>query len=281
MEALLKKVLEGSAGGRHITVPVSNLLAKITSVFIDNISIIAFFILWEVAPRVNLVPDTFISPLSLVISTLWDLLATGVLLPHIGVSLFRAICGLVLATVVGIPLGFLLSGWFRLFERIMSPVLRLLTEVNPFSLFPVFIVLFGIGEVSKIMMIFWVCLWPILLNTITGIQNVDGLLIKSARSLGVTGRQLFFKVILPAASPNIFHGLRTGAGVAFFMLIAAEMIGASSGLGWLVLNAQITYQIPKLFAATVMISALGLTLNYLFGRVEHKFLSWKENTPEY
>lgn len=281
MEALLKKVLEGGAGGRHITVQLSSLLATAAAALVNNISIIAFLILWEIAPRVNVVPDTFISPLSVVLSTLWDLLATGVLFQHIWISLFRAICGLVLAAVIGIPLGFLLGGWFRLFERIMTPVLRLLAEVNPFSLFPVFIVLFGIGEISKITMIFWVCLWPILLNTITGIQNVDGLLIKSARSLGVTGRQLFFKVILPAASPNIFHGLRTGAGVAFFMLIAAEMIGASSGLGWLVLNAQITYQIPKLFAATIMISALGLALNCLFSIAEHKFLSWKENTPEY
>lgn len=281
MEALLKKVLEGGAGGRHITVQLSSLLATAAAALVNNISIIAFLILWEIAPRVNVVPDTFISPLSVVLSTLWDLLATGVLFQHIWISLFRAICGLVLAAVIGIPLGFLLGGWFRLFERIMTPVLRLLAEVNPFSLFPVFIVLFGIGEISKITIIFWVCLWPILLNTITGIQNVDGLLIKSARSLGVTGRQLFFKVILPAASPNIFHGLRTGAGVAFFMLIAAEMIGASSGLGWLVLNAQITYQIPKLFAATIMISALGLALNCLFSIAEHKFLSWKENTPEY
>lgn len=280
MEALLKKVLAGN-GGRSITIQISTFLAKATSVFIDNISIITFLVLWEIAPRVNLVPETFISPLSVVLSTLWDLLATGVLLKHVWISLFRAVCGLILATLIGIPLGFLLGGWFRLFERVMTPVLRLLAEINPFSLFPVFIVLFGIGEISKITMIFWVCLWPILLNTLTGIQNVDGLLIKSARSLGVSGRQLFFKVILPAASPNIFHGVRTSCGVAFFMLIAAEMIGASSGLGWLVLNAQINYQIPKLFAATIMISALGLLLNYLFGILEEKLLSWKENTPQF
>lgn len=280
MEALLKKVLAGN-GGKSITIQISTFLAKATSVFIDNISIITFLVLWEIAPRVNLVPETFISPLSVVLSTLWDLLATGVLLKHVWISFFRAVCGLILATLIGIPLGFLLGGWFRLFERVMTPVLRLLAEVNPFSLFPVFIVLFGIGEISKITMIFWVCLWPILLNTITGIQNVDGLLIKSARSLGVSGRQLFFKVILPAASPNIFHGVRTSCGVAFFMLIAAEMIGASSGLGWLVLNAQINYQIPRLFAATIMISALGLLLNYLFGILEEKLLSWKENTPQY
>jgi NitT/TauT family transport system permease protein len=124
-------------------------------------------------------------------------------------------------------------------------------------------------------------MWPILLNTITGIQSVDNLLIKSARSMGITGKEMFLKVILPAASPNIFHGLRTSCGVAFFMLIAAEMIGASSGLGWLVLNAQNNYQIPKLFATTVTISALGLALNFLFGEFENRVLSWKEKPPQY
>jgi len=259
----------------------NNVLRKIGSFLYDSISIIAFVALWEIAPRVGWVPETFISPPSVVLSTLWDLMASGVLITHVKISMFRALFGFVFAALIGIPLGFFLGGWFHLFERIVTPVLRLLAEVNPFSLFPVFILLFGIGEISKVTMIFWVCLWPILLNTITGVKNVDELLIKSARSMGVGGKEMFFKVVLPAASPGIFHGLKTSCATAFFMLIAAEMIGASSGLGWLVFNAQNNYQIPKLFATTVTISALGLTLNYLFTKLEHKLVSWKESTPEY
>jgi len=257
------------------------ILRKIGSFLYDSISIIAFVALWEIAPRIGWVPQTFISPPSVVLSTLWDLIASGVLIKHIQISMFRALFGFVFAALIGIPLGFFLGGWFHLFERIVTPVLRLLAEVNPFSLFPVFILLFGIGEISKITMIFWVCLWPILLNTITGVKNVDELLIKSARSMGISGKEMFFKVVLPAASPGIFHGLKTSCATAFFMLIAAEMIGASSGLGWLVFNAQSNYQIPKLFATTVTISALGLSLNYLFTKLEHKLISWKESAPEY
>ncbi len=277
MEATLKKT--GSkirAGGiREKGLP---LLQK---VIFDNLSIIVFLVIWEVAPRIGLVPQTFISPPTLVVSTLWDLLADGTLLLHIKASLLRAVLGFVLAAVIGIPLGFFLGGWFRLFERIVTPVLRLLAEVNPFSLFPVFILLFGIGEISKVSMIFWVCLWPILLNTITGVKSVDELLVKSARSMGVKAADMFFKVVLPAASPGIFHGLKTSCNTAFFMLIAAEMIGASSGLGWLVFNAQNNYQIPKLFATTVTISILGLSLNYLFSELERRVIIWKENAPEY
>ncbi|WP_094606699.1 Putative aliphatic sulfonates transport permease protein SsuC [Sporomusa silvacetica DSM 10669] len=277
MEGTLKKVVLKTKGGGEY----GKALSGVRSLLVDNLSIIVFLIIWEAAPRVGLVPQTFISPPSIVLSTLWDLVADGVLLIHVKASLLRAVFGFVLAAVIGIPLGFFLGGGFRLFERIVTPLLRLLAEVNPFSLFPVFILIFGIGEISKVSMIFWVCLWPILLNTITGVKNVDELLIKSARSMGVKAVDMFFKVVLPAASPGIFHGLKTSCNTAFFMLIAAEMIGASSGLGWLVFNAQNNYQIPKLFATTVTISALGLSLNYLFTELERRIINWKESEPDY
>ncbi|MBP2636242.1 MAG: ABC-type transporter, integral rane subunit [Firmicutes bacterium] len=277
MEGTLKKIgLKTKEGGE-----AGKALSWLRNIVVDNLSIIIFLSIWEAAPRIGLVPQTFISPPSIVLSTIWDLVTTGVLFIHIKASLLRAVFGFILAAVIGIPLGFFLGGWFRLFERVMTPLLRLLAEVNPFSLFPVFILIFGIGEISKVSMIFWVCLWPILLNTITGVKNVDALLIKSARSMGVTAVDMFFKVVLPAASPGIFHGVKTSCNTAFFMLIAAEMIGASSGLGWLVFNAQNNYQIPKLFATTVTISALGLSLNYLFVELERRIIIWKESEPDY
>ncbi|GBG57117.1 sulfonate ABC transporter permease [Sporomusaceae bacterium FL31] len=283
MEALFKKV-----SGRNVRLNLVDQQKqsgiwpkKIAGILFDKISIILFLLIWEIAPRAGWVPQTFISPPSIVAETLFDLIVSGVLFVHIKTSLLRSVFGFILAVVVGVPLGLFLGGWFPLFERIMNPVLRLLSEINPFSLFPVFILLFGIGEISKIAMIFWVCIWPVVLNTTTGVQTVDELLIKSARSMGVVGKDLFLKVILPAASPNIFHGLRTACSVAFFMLIAAEMVGASSGLGWLVFNAQNNYQIPKLFATTFTIAALGLSLNGLFGILERRLLSWKETTVNY
>lgn len=243
---------------------------------IDFLSIILFFILWEAAPRLGLVEQTFIAPPTVVLSTIWDLLKTGEIFTHIGFSLWRALLGFALAAVVAIPLGFFLGGWYKTFQRVVTPLLRLLGEVNPFALFPVFILLFGIGEVSKVAMIFWVCQWPILFHTITGVKGVDPLLIKSARSMGADRKTLLLKVVLPAAAPSVFTGLKIGSGTAFFMLIAAEMIGASSGLGWLVWNAQVNYQIPRLFAATVTISVLGLIINWIFIRVERRLLAWQE-----
>ncbi len=244
----------------------------------DKLSIVLFFGVWELLPKLGGIIETFIAPPSVVVLILYEMFKSGEIYPHIGISLFRSASGFGAAALFAIPLGFLLGGGFRTFERIVNPPLRFLGQVNPFSLFPLFILIFGIGELSKSSMIFWVCIWPILFNTINGVKTIDPLLIKSARSMGTGIFTLFFKVILPAASPGIFHGLKMGCGTAFFMLIAAEMIGASAGLGWLVWNAQMNFQMPQLFAATVLISALGLSLNLSFGALESTLVGWKQKS---
>ncbi|WP_243375197.1 ABC transporter permease [Geotalea sp. SG265] len=246
--------------------------------WLDRSSVLLFFIIWELLPKAGGLLETFIAPPSLVFKTLWETYQAGELLGHVGVSLGRAVSGFIAAALVAIPSGFILGGSFRTIERLVSPVLRFLGQLNPFSLFPLFIMFLGIGELSKGAMIFWVCIWPILFNTINGVKEIDPLLIKSARSMGTGIVTLFFKVILPAATPGIFHGLKMGSGTAFFMLIAAEMIGASRGLGWLVWNAQTNFQIPQLFAATVTISILGLALNGVFSLLEKALLGWRQNS---
>jgi NitT/TauT family transport system permease protein len=253
----------GGAGGRF-------------SRHLDKLSILLFFAAWQLAPQLGGIVETFIAPPTVVLKTLYEMSMKGELYGSIGVSLFRAFSGFLLAAAVAIPLGFLLGGSFRTFERLVNPLLRFLGQVNPFSLFPLFILIFGIGEFSKVAMIFWVCIWPILFNTVNGVKQIDPLLVKSARSMGCGLAILFFRVVLPAASPGIFHGLKMGAGTAFFMLIAAEMIGASAGLGWLVWNAQINFQMPQLFAATVLISVLGVALNQSFALLEVKLVGWKQ-----
>ncbi|HEY6007875.1 MAG TPA: ABC transporter permease [Geobacteraceae bacterium] len=245
---------------------------------LDKLSILLFFAFWQLLPKLGGIVETFIAPPTVVARTLVQMFREDELIHHVAVSLFRSTSGFATAAAVAIPLGFLLGGSFRTFERLVNPVLRFLGQVNPFSLFPLFILIFGIGELSKGAMIFWVCLWPILFNTINGVKTIDPLLIRSARSMGTGVVTLFFKVILPAASPGIFHGLKMGCGTAFFMLIASEMIGASAGLGWLVWNAQINFQMPQLFAATVLISALGLSLNLSFAALESRLVGWKQKS---
>jgi len=245
---------------------------------LDKFSILLFLLLWELVPRVGGLFHTFVAPPSLVSKTLVQMFAAGDLSGHVTISLHRAGIGFVAAAAAGIPLGFLLGGGFNTLARLVSPVLQFLGQVNPFSLFPVFVLFFGIGEISKGVMIFWVALWPILFNTVNGVKGIDPLLIKSARATGANLPTLFIKVVLPAASPGIFHGLKMSSATAFFMLIAAEMIGAGSGLGWLIWNAQINFQMPQLFAATAVISLLGLGINGLLGALEARLTRWHQQS---
>lgn len=242
---------------------------------LERVSVLLFIAAWELLPRAGGLLETFIAPPSVVATVLWETLSTGELVEHVQVSLLRALTGFAIATVVALPLGFLLGGGARGFERASGPLLAFLAQVNPFTLVPIFVLFFGIGELSKSVMVFWVCLWPLIIHTVTGVKEVDPLLVRAARTMGCGPARMFFKVILPAAAPGIFAGLRSAAATSFFILVAAEMIGASAGLGWLVWNAQVNFQMPRLFAATVAIALLGLGLNALLELVERRLLGWK------
>lgn len=251
---------------------------KIFYVFRKSIALIIFFALWEILPRVGVINSQFVPSVSTVVSTLFELLKSGDLQIHIAASMLRALEGFVLSVVVGVPLGFLLGGWFKSFEEILDPLLQVFAQINPFTLLPIFILFFGIGEVAKVAIIFWVAVWPVLFSTINGVKNIDPLLIKGARAMATPKFQLFYKVVLPGAAPLIFSGIRSSVSTAFLMLIAAEMIGASKGLGWLILNAQNNYNINKLFAAAVTIAVIGIVLSNLLIFIEHKVITWKEDT---
>ena len=230
--------------------------------------------LWETAPRVGLVEAAFLPPLSEVLATGWQLLQNGQLLSHIKASLSRSLLGFSLAILVGVPLG-LAIGWYKGVADAINPLLEVLRNTAALALLPVFLLLLGIGEASKIALVIYSCTWPILLNTISGVRGVDPLLIKSARTMGLSPLQLFRKVILPAAVPTIFVGIRLAGAYSLLVLVAAEMIGAKAGLGYLIIYAQYNFQIPSMYVGILTITTLGLTFNYLLMRVERRFTSWK------
>ena len=243
-----------------------------------SIAVILFLVFWEFAPRVGLADRMFIPPLSEILLTGMQMLISGNLLPHIGVSLRRAMLGFAIAALAALPLGFLLGGWFRRFEEYLDPLLKVMAQINPFSVFPVFILLFGIGETAKIAIILWVCVWPILFGTILGVKNIDQTLVKVALAMGTSKPALFWKIVLPGAAPAIFGGLKQGAGTSFFMLIAAEMIGATAGLGFLILQSQVNFQIRRLFVGVVTIALLGLIIAWLLNLVEKRVIVWREES---
>ncbi|GAB1646535.1 ABC transporter permease [Krasilnikovia sp. MM14-A1259] len=229
---------------------------------------------WEAFPRIGLVDATFLPPLSEVLSAWWQLVLSGELIDHARASLTRSLAGFGLAVVVAIPLG-LLIGWYKPVANLLNPVLELFRNTAALALLPVFVLVLGLGETSKIAIIFYACSWPILLNTVSGVRTVDPLLIKSARSLGLGPLRLFQKVILPAAVPTIFTGIRLAGAYSILILIAAEMVGAKAGLGYLINYAQYNFAVPDMYAGIITISVIGLVVNQLLVLTERRFSTWR------
>lgn len=257
---------------------LKQLCTKIFKMVYSLLAIFIFLLFWEIAPRIGLADPAFVPPFSKVMVSLWKMILSGEIFKHIFISLERAIIGFGLAAVISIPLGFLI-GWFKKAERFLDPLLQTFRQTSALALLPVFILIFGIGEVSKIAIIFWGVQWPILINTISGVKTVDPLLIKSARSMGASPLTLFRKVVLPGAFPSIFTGIRLSATSAILILIAAEMIGSNSGLGYLIYQSQVTFQVPSMYAAILTIALLGVLVNYILVSVEKRIMKWKEDLP--
>jgi NitT/TauT family transport system permease protein len=189
-----------------------NFFKRILQIAYHLLAVFIFLLIWEIAPRVGLADPTFLPPFSVVVVALYKLIVSGVLLTDTLISLQRAFLGFVLGIAIAIPLG-LFIGWYKAFDRFIDPLLQTFRQLSVLALFPVFILLFGIGELSKVLLIFWGVVWTILLSTIAGVKNVDPLLIKSARSIGASTFTVLFKVVLPGAFPPIFTGIRLSAPI--------------------------------------------------------------------
>jgi sulfonate transport system permease protein len=209
----------------------------------------------------------------MIIAALWKGLAGGSLLGDIAISLQRAGIAFAAAVAVAIPLG-LFMGQVRPVETALDPILQVFRQTSALALYPVFILLLGLGETSKIFVIFWATLFPLLLNTTSGVKEVDPKLLEMARVYGASRLTVFRRVVLPGAVPSIFVGLRLSATTALLLLIASEMIGANKGIGFQVMNAQYNFQIPLMFAAIVILAGLGLIANQALVALQRRLCRW-------
>ncbi|MBL1088102.1 ABC transporter permease [Streptomyces sp. 9-7] len=237
-------------------------------------AVVALLLLWEAAPRLGLVDRTFLPPFSEVAGAWWELAADGQLADHTGASLARSFSGFGLAVAVAVPLG-LLIGWYRPVADLLGPLLEVFRNTAALALLPVFVLLLGIGETSKISIVVYACTWPVLLNTISAVRNVDPTLLRLARSMDLSAPRLFQKVILPSSVPVIFTGIRLAGAASILVLVAAEMIGAKAGLGYLINSSQFNFAIPQMYAGILTISAIGVAFNQVLVTVERRLSSWR------
>jgi NitT/TauT family transport system permease protein len=227
---------------------------------------IGFIAFWHFAVRWT-GSDIFPTPKQVVTGT-WELIEKGVLFKYVVASLFRVAAGYLLAVFIGIPLG-LLMGWFSRLRMAFNPAIQVLRPISPIAWIPVAILWFGVSDIAPIFLIFLASLFPITTAAMAAVQNIQLVYIRAARNFGITGLDLFRKVVFPAALPQILTGLRLALGVAWLVVVAAEMIAVNSGLGYLIIDARNAGKRYDLVVAGMgLIGLIGLGLDWLVRRME-------------
>jgi ABC-type nitrate/sulfonate/bicarbonate transport system permease component len=191
-----------------------------------------------------------------------------------GVTLARALTGFGLAVVVGVALG-VLMGRIPPAGRLLEPLFAASYPIPKIALFPVFIFVFGIGSLSKIVLVFLECLYPIVINTVTGARAVDRVLVWSARSMGGSPARVLWRVVVPAAAPYAFAGFRVALPIAMIVVVITEMISSANGLGYLVIYALASLRTDRMLAVVLAIALLGLGLDRLLIALRDRLVRWE------
>ena len=196
-------------------------------------------------------------------------LSSGSLVENTINTLIKVFSGLILASIVAIPLGILIR-WNQTLEDLTSFVISILRPVPPVAWIPFSILWFGIGAVPAVFIIFMGCVFPILVYTADGVKRTDKVLIESAQTLGANDWNVLKRVILPSAIPYIISGLKVGIGIALMCTISAEMVGSSSGLGYMILTASNLFDPGTIVVGMLIIGIIGIILDYIFGLAQKK-----------
>lgn len=204
-----------------------------------------------------------------------ELARKALLWRYIGDSLRRVGLGYGAAVVLGIPIGLTL-GWYPAANQIVNPVLQMLRPISPIAWIPVSIILFGVGDTTAVFLIFLCAFFPIVVACVDGVSNVPSIFRRAGRNFGLTPKQLLLKVIFPAALPQIIIGLRIALGIAWLVVVAAEMIAVDSGLGYLVIDARNSgKRYDLVVAAMLLIGVIGLALDFFIRRIRNiKSVRW-------
>ena len=238
---------------------------------------LCLLVLWAVATNYGWVSsDTLPSPQTMV-ATAKSFVTEGYAgksaLANLTASVERTFAGLISAIVLGIPIG-LLIGYYAAANAILGPIFAFLRPVPPIAFIPLVILYFGIGEFPKVLLIAAAAFWYIVLNTANGVRSVPLDLIRAALNLGTRPHQLVFRVILPAALPHVMAGIRTATALSWAMLVAAELVAAQVGLGYMIMDAATFFRLPFVYLGIILIGVIGLLLEAMTRILERRMLHW-------
>lgn len=233
----------------------------------------AIVVIWQLVIVLTGADPSILPPPLVTAETFVEMVATGEIFVHAGMSLGRVLSSWLLSAAVAIPLG-LAMGRYRPFEKVLDPVVELFRPISPLAWIPMAIIWFGIGESGKIFIIFIATFFPTILNTIAGVKGVDPVLIRAGRVLGCKDEAaLFRKIILPAAMPSVVVGLRISFGTGWAAIIAAELVAAQSGLGYLIADGMEILRSDLVLVGMAVIGILGVAFDAAF-RFAHDRFGW-------
>ncbi|MGC4026287.1 MAG: ABC transporter permease [Mesorhizobium sp.] len=240
---------------------------KFSGAWVSAASIIIGLVVWEIAARFFIDPF-FLPPVSSIFMGTVELVERGLLFNHIAISMFRILTGFILGSAVAIPLG-LIIGTNLTVRQIFDPYIHFLRFIPALALTTLFLVWFGVGEVSKILLVMYSTGFVVVMNTATGVVTTHRNKILAAQTLGASRWQIFWLVTVPAAVPSIYIGMRIALAGSFLVIVAVEMLAAESGLGYLIWTSKLYFRIDWMFVGIFLLGVLGLASDYswkLIGR---------------
>lgn len=234
-----------------------------------------FLVIWELVARLNLIPGHLFPPFSTVVQEFYYLTANGVLGENLLSSLVRVLIGFCAGSIAGIAMG-IVMGWRDAINKTLHPIISLLYPIPTLGWLPLLMLWIGINEMLPITLIFISSFFPVLYNTVTGIRNVDKNYIQVARTLGASDMKILTTVVMPLALPNIFTGLRLTSGMAWRVIIAAEMVAIPTGIGALMMRAQSLIRIDIIIVSLIVLGIMTLSFEKFFAYMETRLTAkWR------
>lgn len=204
----------------------------------------------------------------------YGLVVTGELFSHLGPSLYRMAGGYVLAVVIGVPLGTIM-GYIPFVQRLFDPIIEVLRPIPSPAYVPIAILFLGIGDSMKIALILVASLFPIILNSYSGVRYIDEVLVNTGRTFGLSSWAILYQVAVPAALPSVLTGMRISLAISLILVVISEMVAAGEGIGFFILQSQRTFQVAEMYAGIMTLGVVGYLMNAGFAGVERRLLRWK------
>ncbi len=269
---------ERADGARKVDAHADSARREIPNIAYSIGAIMLLFVVWYAVSHSSFVKPGYIPTPEELGKTFIDLVRDGYqgkpLYEHVGISLFRTLTGFLLGVVVGVPVG-LLSGYSRRAGAMISPIMAFLRPIPPIAFIPMAVLYFGLGEVGKIVLIFFVSFNYVQTNAQAGAANFPIAYRRAAETLGLTRMQTFTNIVMPGALLQIFTGLKVALALSWAVVVAAELVGAQSGLGFMISDAALLFRIPVVYIGVAMIGAIGLILNLALNALETRIVHWK------